>query len=510
MINSWTLKVKDFGKISKADIKITPFMMFVGENNSGKSYILQLLWGIFIHVKPMIRLDILKDDQNFIQLLNELENKIKGINFEEGDEIHSIEINEDIQIRLMNILNKLLYAKKEWLVNTIFNYPIRIGHLEVSRDFYLKFKLEAEIKKVITFQPIKESDSEEENFAEVPSEMYSFKLMLQSNNETENIATFAFPKEDNWDSLSRSVLLRIIETLVCRDYSIPPKIRQPFVGKLTAFRRRTFFDPIYFPASRTGFMYTYQTILGNERKNMRAQLKDKFLNVSEREEFYGESQRSNLRLTQPVQDFLEKLSEIYIDDQQEAYLDELEFLNKNVFQGRVILDQANNYRFTPADSKEGLPLQVTSSLVAELAPISIFLASQYDPELFIIEESESHLHVKKQLELVRLFFRLINKGKSVWLTTHSDSFAQQVNNLLTLSQHSKKEELFRELGYEEVDTLKDVSYSSCYQFKSKDGKTIVEEIELGPYGYVIPTFNNVLERLLIETSKIQNIGEVDG
>lgn len=113
--------------------------------------------------------------------------------------------------------------------------------------------------------------------------------------------------------------------------------------------------------------------------------------------------------------------------------------------------------------------------------------------------------VKKQLELVRLFFRLINKGKSIWLTTHSDSFAQQINNLLTLSQHPKKEELFSELGYEELDTLNDISQSSCYQFNSVDGKTIVEKLELGPYGFVMPVFNQTLEKLLIETSKIQTI-----
>ena len=43
----WKLKVEDYGKISKAEITVSPFMAFVGDNNSGKSYLLMLLWGIY-------------------------------------------------------------------------------------------------------------------------------------------------------------------------------------------------------------------------------------------------------------------------------------------------------------------------------------------------------------------------------------------------------------------------------------------------------------------------------
>jgi len=248
-------------------------------------------------------------------------------------------------------------------------------------------------------------------------------------------------------------------------------------------------------------MHTYKTILGNEHK---------FLKEYAQHEYIGETPANyGLRLTAPVQDYLNKLAAIYVDEeQQEYYKKELDFLRRQIFRGNVTRDQASNIQFVP-EQGEGIPLHITSSLVAELAPLSIFLESQFDPQLFIIEESESHLHVGKQLELVRLFFRLINKGKSIWLTTHSDSFAQQVNNLLTLSRRPDKDVLFQELGYESTDTLPDVAYSSCYQFQEVNGKTIVEEIELGEFGYAIPTFNNVLEKLMIETSKIQAQGEAD-
>lgn len=46
MDKQWTLHVENFAKIEKADVKIAPLVCFVGDNNSGKSYLMSLLWGI--------------------------------------------------------------------------------------------------------------------------------------------------------------------------------------------------------------------------------------------------------------------------------------------------------------------------------------------------------------------------------------------------------------------------------------------------------------------------------
>ena len=42
----WRLKVSEYGKIGHADIEVAPLTLFVGDNNSGKSYLMSLLWGI--------------------------------------------------------------------------------------------------------------------------------------------------------------------------------------------------------------------------------------------------------------------------------------------------------------------------------------------------------------------------------------------------------------------------------------------------------------------------------
>lgn len=42
----WKLKVAGYGKIESAEIEMAPLTLFVGDNNSGKSYLMSLLWGI--------------------------------------------------------------------------------------------------------------------------------------------------------------------------------------------------------------------------------------------------------------------------------------------------------------------------------------------------------------------------------------------------------------------------------------------------------------------------------
>ena len=37
--------IENFGKIEHVELEMKPMMMFVGDNNSGKSYLMNLLWG---------------------------------------------------------------------------------------------------------------------------------------------------------------------------------------------------------------------------------------------------------------------------------------------------------------------------------------------------------------------------------------------------------------------------------------------------------------------------------
>ena len=46
MENRWTLHVEDFGRIEQADVTVSPLTLFVGDNNSGKSYLMSLIYAL--------------------------------------------------------------------------------------------------------------------------------------------------------------------------------------------------------------------------------------------------------------------------------------------------------------------------------------------------------------------------------------------------------------------------------------------------------------------------------
>ena len=73
-----TLYVKNFAKIKEAEIELAPFTLFIGDNNSGKSYLASLIWYI---QNP----DFFKyfDDYKEFTLLNKLSaNILDNENFE--------------------------------------------------------------------------------------------------------------------------------------------------------------------------------------------------------------------------------------------------------------------------------------------------------------------------------------------------------------------------------------------------------------------------------------------
>ena len=123
----------------------------------------------------------------------------------------------------------------------------------------------------------------------------------------------------------------------------------------------------------------------------------------------------------------------------------------------------------------------------------------------IIEEPEAHLHPNLQQKIAKLIINLMNMGIQVWITTHSDTILQHINNMLKLSAHDKSKELMQEFNYTEKDLLK-ISQVSMYQFTTADNThTKLDELTADKYGFVIPTFNNALEKLVKEVYAFQEV-----
>lgn len=191
-----------------------------------------------------------------------------------------------------------------------------------------------------------------------------------------------------------------------------------------------------------------------------------------------------------------------------------DFLEENVLRGKIDIDKDAEVTYpeitySPVSGQPGtgkFPLRKTSSMVSELAPVVLFLKYLVNQgDLLVLEEPESHLHPSSQRQMARGIARLVNAGVKVVITTHSDYFVGQINNLLKLSRASKRKRANE--GYEEVDCLKSEDVSA-YHFKLDDnsGGSRIEELPILPdFGIDEQEFAAVSEDLYKETVSLQKI-----
>ena len=190
------------------------------------------------------------------------------------------------------------------------------------------------------------------------------------------------------------------------------------------------------------------------------------------------------------------------------------FMEREIMHGTLDIDRTGDitypeiwyipYHGQPAMGR--FPLQKTSSMVSELAPMILFLKHLVRPgDLFILEEPESHLHPASQREMARGIARLVNAGVKVIITTHSDYFVGQLNNCIKVSRASKAKR--RKEGFDAEECLKPEDVGAYhFRFDEELGGSVVKDLEIYPgYGIDVEDFGEVSLDLYEETVSLQNI-----
>lgn len=440
MDKQWTLYVENFGKIGEADVSISPLMCFVGENNSGKSYLMSLLWGVLTLGK-----DIFPKTPSETKTYKKCENWLK----------ESLNLNREFTKEELDMyvswFNELLSNNKKNLIKRIFSYSVEVGQIEIKN---YKRNNKIEIKW------------------EEHAERYSAAQTY-----------LKFPKQETY---SREQLLRM-NAYICWNilmYGIAEPLHTPVV------KGRRMGEPVYLPASRTGFMLTYSQLIENS------------LQIS-----YAPAMEENTSaLTLPYIDFLQLITKFETKNKytrkNEAVV---RFIEENMTKGNIITkkDIMPVIKYRPDGMAKEIPLYLASSIVTEISPLLLLFKSDINFKTLIIEEPEAHLHPELQQVMARLIINIVNSGIPVWLTTHSDTILQHVNNMLKLKKHPQCDELMHEYHYHKKDLLdgKDVS---MYQFiHVRSDKSKLEKLEYTKYGFAVPTFNNALDKIVQEVYAFQ-------
>lgn len=467
-MGNFSVSLTNFGRIESAKIDVSKFMIFVGENNTGKSYVLQLLWGIIENRNFIFKnSDSKKLENDFLSIIKSNPNS----DFKEK----KIKLSQDFLQSGLDSFNESLNRNKDTLLNNIFNSTsVSINSLIIEKNKFPALSISYGINEVF--------DEEKEEL----SKLVAISCYLGKK----KFISYSYPLE-----FEKRVISRIVEQVIIK------AIFEDFVG----FRNDA---PLYFPASRAAFLQVYKALFGN---NIREEISlEHKVSISSKNRDYS-SIIPGLTVTKAVINFmLALLSFEESPVMKKKYSDELFFISEKLTEGKIVKTSDDRLVYIPGSNiSTELPMHLTSSLVAETAPFYLFLSDKTDREGWIVEEIETHLHPQRQLQLVKLLFKLIHKGKFIWITTHSDSVAQQINNLLLISERYS-DKIYESLSSsektlinkDEIINLKEVS---LYQFMKTENITDIKKLTFGKYGYEIDSFNSLLDSLYDETESIQNL-----
>lgn len=424
------LKVKNFGKIESADISLNNLVVFVGNNNSGKTMMMQLIYGIR---KELMKFPIPVDG------------------------VEKSELNGQYLIRCANgwfkelefYINEYLASNKARIVKDIFG-------IEIPAE---------EIKIVLEN---KDSAYYVCSFSEFPGagdKMTQIDIDIRQYDNGDNTKSFKsrIDNGDNSDDVLNGALKTIWEIILS--------------GKIT-----TDSEQLFLPASRSGLQLLYRYYFAGEITG---------------------------NIVMPVRDFLRFL-QLYSENSKldDASKDLLKFGEEHLLNGKVVQRGDETFYMESQDGRM-VPLYMASSMIHELTPFIKALSATQQVSWLYCDEVENSLHPLMQREMARWLIRMVNAGMHVIVSSHSDTMASRLNNLLMLTQLDRTKvdyTMLSELELNEADLLNQDRQVSVYEFRSgKFGKTTAKELEFINYplmGYDFQLFGENLDKLYDEADRI--------
>ena len=125
-----------------------------------------------------------------------------------------------------------------------------------------------------------------------------------------------------------------------------------------------------------------------------------------------------------------------VEGRREIMKDIADALERQTLGGRIetlrsTIDGYPEFVFRSEQAGQDIRISRVSSMVAELAPVILFIRGHLAKgDTLILEEPEAHLHPAAQTDMAVTLARLARAGVRVVITTHSDWLLQQIGNLI--------------------------------------------------------------------------------
>jgi predicted ATPase len=433
------IKFSNLGSIQETELDLRPLTVIIGPNNSGKTYIAYSTYGLWQRARSSLSLR--RDNKSEPELKPEEHDK------------WSLKIDHNLLDFFIRDIEKT--AKR-------FGEDKYFGVQQFFQDSSRKLFSTTSFEMIISQQEVEDAINQLIHKDAIPlTDEISLKLTRK-----EDVLFFEIQPKN--EELSKNQTLHFTNRFITNRF-------------ISSVAEVLFSNIFPFPAERNAFINIYKILETKRYRILKQKQRESFINSTSEEKF-GLPQpliAIDIRYPQPVEDFLDFLSEIELQE-----IPKINSSNKNEFQKLADeiekqLQNKNKTNLKPTKLggkeikvlvKKGLEIDIynASSSIKQLAPLLLYLrfrASKGD--FLVIDEPEMNLHPESQAKLLESLAILVNLGVRILLTTHSPYVMAHLNNLVN-GNHENHEILKRQsssLYLQDERAFLSIDKVSAYEMK---------------------------------------------
>ncbi len=439
------IQIEKLGRVNQASIDLDKkFIILTGQNNSGKTWVSYLVYGIFSLIKEI---NLLGGDNRVSQLKEE---KKISIDFEEYILENVEKINESLSNILFNNLSSIFKTDKNLFKNT---------------------KIKIDIEDIKLINKIKNVDD------------IRGRVSLGKN------ISLIFEKKKN-EVTAHIFLINTEDADLSSDFSffageVAPRV---FSEQLI---RKCYADVCFMPAERIA-INIFSKEMSLKRNKMIDDLQDYLLNNKGEQEAKEFINRESSRYPLPISNALQIAEDLSNLSREISRFDWLaNEIEQEILKGKISVNKDGDFEFKPKyRGSKKLAIHLTGSVVKTFASIVFYFRHLAEPgDFIIIDEPEINLHPDNQVILARILAKIVNNGFKLMISTHSEYILKEINYFVNMQN---KPEIFTAMsekyGYNQ-DVLLNADDLSVYLFRD-DGSC--QEIAVQEDGFDIETIDQVI------------------